>query len=213
MREGSIRGLRAFCAAARHLSFKAAAEELCVTPSAVSHQIKALEERLQAPLFERRAHELVLTHLGGELRAQVEPLLCELDNVTARFEQRAGRRRMLRISVMPFFASELLVPHLSGFAERHRAIDIRVDTTAAGAPHAHGLRRLDPAVVRAAGGRRRTAAVHAASGAGVLAAARQGALAEGAASAARYDADRSQRPAARMAGLVLADERGDRAAA
>ena len=47
LREGSIRGLRAFCAAARHLSFKAAAEELCVTPSAVSHQVKALEERLQ----------------------------------------------------------------------------------------------------------------------------------------------------------------------
>ena len=159
MREGSIRGLRAFCAAARHLSFKAAAEELCVTPSAVSHQVKALEERLQAALFERRTHELALTHLGVELRAQVEPLLCELDNVTARFEQRAGRRRVLRISVTPFFASELLVPHLSGFAERHRAIDIRVETTAAGAAARHGLRRLDLAVVRAATGRRRTAAI------------------------------------------------------
>lgn len=133
MREGSIRGLRAFCAAARHLSFTAAAEELCVTPSAVSHQIKALEERLQAALFERRARDLVLTPLGAELRAQVEPLLCELDNVTDRFEQRAGRRRILRIGVMPFFASELLVPHLSSFAERNRAVEIRVETTETGA--------------------------------------------------------------------------------
>jgi LysR family glycine cleavage system transcriptional activator len=138
LREGSIRGLRAFCAAARHLSFRAAAEELCVTPSAVSHQIKALEERLHAALFERRTHELVLTQLGTALRAQLEPLLCELDNVTARFEQRAGRRRVLRIGVMPFFASELLIPRLGPFVERHRAIDVRVDTAAAGAAHATG---------------------------------------------------------------------------
>jgi DNA-binding transcriptional LysR family regulator len=138
VREGSIRGLRAFCAAARRLSFKAAAEELCVTPSAVSHQIKALEERLQAALFERRTHELVLTHLGLELRAEVEPLLHELDNVTARFEQRLGRRRVLRISVTPFFGSELLVPQLSGFADRYRAVELRVETTEVGATPAAG---------------------------------------------------------------------------
>ena len=138
MHGGSIRGLRAFCAVARHLSFKAAAAELCVTASAVSHQIKALEERLQRPLFERRARDLALTSLGVEFRAHVEPLLCELDNVTARFEQRAGRRRVLRIGVTPFFASELLVPRLSSFAEHHRAIDIRVETSEPGAPHATG---------------------------------------------------------------------------
>lgn len=138
MREGSIRGLRAFCAAARHLSFKAAAAELCVTPSAVSHQVKALEERLQGALFERRARSLALTHLGSELRAEVQPLLHELDNVAARFEQRLGRRRSLRISVTPFFASELLVQHLPEFAERHRAIDLRVETTEVGAQPASG---------------------------------------------------------------------------
>ena len=133
MREGSLPGLRAFCAAARHLSFKAAAEELCVTPSAVSHQVKALENRLQGALFERRARELVLTHLGVELRAEVEPLLHELDNVATRFSQRMGRRRVLRISVTPFFASELLVQHLSGFAETHRTLDLRIETTEVGA--------------------------------------------------------------------------------
>ncbi|HJR71917.1 MAG TPA: LysR substrate-binding domain-containing protein [Gammaproteobacteria bacterium] len=134
MREGSIRGLRAFCAAARHLSFKAAAEELCVTPSAVSHQVKALEERLHGALFERRARALALTHLGAELRAEVEPLLNELYNVAARFEQRLGHRRALRVSVTPFFASELLVQHLSEFAERHRTIDLCVETTEVGTP-------------------------------------------------------------------------------
>jgi LysR family glycine cleavage system transcriptional activator len=133
-----MRGLRAFCAAARHLSFKAAAEELCVTPSAVSHQVKALEERLHGALFERRARELALTHLGLELRAEVEPLLHELDNVAARFEQRLGRRRVLRISVTPFFGSELLVLHLRGFAETHRAIDLRIETTEVGAMPAPG---------------------------------------------------------------------------
>jgi LysR family glycine cleavage system transcriptional activator len=138
LREGSIRGLRAFCAAARHLSFRAAAAELCVTPSAVSHQVKALEERLHGALFERRARSLVLTQLGLELRDEVEPLLNELDNIAARFEQRLGRRRVLRISVTPFFASELLVQHLSEFAQRHRAIDLRVETAEVGASPAAG---------------------------------------------------------------------------
>jgi LysR family glycine cleavage system transcriptional activator len=92
LHESSIRGLRAFCAAARLLSFKAAAREICVTPSAVSHRIKALEDRLQAPLFERRTRELALTRAGVDLLAQVEPLLRELDDVTRRFMQRTTAR-------------------------------------------------------------------------------------------------------------------------
>jgi LysR family transcriptional regulator, glycine cleavage system transcriptional activator len=132
----SVRGLRTFCVAARCLSFKAAAEELCVTPSAVSHQIKGLEQQLQALLFERRTREIALTELGSMLFAQVEPLLTELDNVTARFMQRNGQRRVLRIALLPFFASEMFIPRLSAFADRHRTIDIRVETTEAGALHA-----------------------------------------------------------------------------
>jgi LysR family transcriptional regulator, glycine cleavage system transcriptional activator len=136
VRQNSIRGLRTFCVAARRLSFKAAAEELCVTPSAVSHQIKGLEEQLQALLFERRTREVALTNLGATLFSQVEPLLCDLDKVTARFLQRNGpRRRVLRLTLLPFFASELFIPRLSSFADRHRAIDIRVETTEAGAQH------------------------------------------------------------------------------
>jgi LysR family glycine cleavage system transcriptional activator len=135
MRQNSVRGLRTFCVAARCLSFKAAAEELCVTPSAVSHQIKGLEQQLQALLFERRTREVALTELGSALFAQVEPLLSELDTVTARFMQRTSHRRVLRISLLPFFASEMFIPRLSAFAEQHRAIDIRVETTEAGALH------------------------------------------------------------------------------
>jgi DNA-binding transcriptional LysR family regulator len=117
------------------LSFKAAAEELCVTPSAVSHQIKGLELQLRAVLFERRTREIALTELGSTLYAQVEPLLTELDKVTSRFMQRNGQRRVLKITLLPFFASEMFIPRLSAFADSHRAIDIRVETTEAGALH------------------------------------------------------------------------------
>ena len=89
MRQSSVRGLRTFCVAARCLSFKAAAEHLCVTPSAVSHQIKGLEQQLQTRLFERRTREIALTEHGSQLFAQVEPLLAELDRVTQRFVQRS----------------------------------------------------------------------------------------------------------------------------
>jgi LysR family glycine cleavage system transcriptional activator len=134
----SIRGLRTFCVAARHLSFKAAAEELCVTPSAVSHQIKGLEEQLETQLFERRTREVALTDVGATLFAQIEPLLSELDNVTARFMRRNGRRRVMRITLLPFFASEMFIPRLNAFADKHRAIDLRVETTEAGAQHPMG---------------------------------------------------------------------------
>jgi len=85
VRRSSVRRLRTFCAAARRLSFKAAAEQLCVTPSAVSHQIKALERELQTQLFERRTRAIALTEHGAKLFAEVEPLLLELDRVTLRF--------------------------------------------------------------------------------------------------------------------------------
>jgi LysR family glycine cleavage system transcriptional activator len=74
------------------LSFKAAAERLCVTPSAVSHQIKGLEQQLETRLFERRTREIALTEHGRQLFAQVEPLLSELDRVTQRFMKQSGER-------------------------------------------------------------------------------------------------------------------------
>jgi hypothetical protein len=89
VREGSDKRLRTFCVVARRLSFKAAADELCVTPSAVSHQIKALEQCLQTKLFLRRANAIALTDFGADLLARVDPLLVELDDVIARFKRSA----------------------------------------------------------------------------------------------------------------------------
>ena len=74
-----LRQLRAFCVAARHRSFKLAAAELCLTPSAVSHQMKALELALGLQLFERRTRLLVLTGAAQRLRTDLEPLLATLE--------------------------------------------------------------------------------------------------------------------------------------
>jgi LysR family glycine cleavage system transcriptional activator len=86
--------LRAFEAAARHLSFKAASEELCVSPSAISHQVKALEEFLEAPLFIRRPQSVELTLRGSEYLAMVSHLLDGLDTATRKIKSNAmgGRR-------------------------------------------------------------------------------------------------------------------------
>jgi len=71
----SLRGLRTFCVAARYESFKAAADELFITASAVSQQIKNLEEELGLKLFERGTRELKLTEVGNALFEQLSPLM------------------------------------------------------------------------------------------------------------------------------------------
>ncbi|EQD60764.1 Bacterial regulatory protein, LysR domain protein, partial [mine drainage metagenome] len=98
------RSLRIFCVAARHRSFKFAADELFLTPSAVSHQIKELEAALGVRLFERKPRSLELTHAGSTLLEQTEPLLEALDLSVARIA-RGGGRRTLRIQLPAFFAS------------------------------------------------------------------------------------------------------------
>ena len=123
----SLRGLRTFCIAARHLSFKLAAEELFVSASAVSRQVKSLETELGIKLFERGTRELDLTDAGRMLFEELDPLIREVDRVAARFRQK-HQRQTLRISVQPFFASELFVPRLSEFTARHPQIDMTIDT-------------------------------------------------------------------------------------
>jgi len=129
MRPNLIRGLVVFCAAARYLSFKMAAEDLFITPSAVSHQIKSLEDLIGAPLFERRTRAIVLTPVGAALYSQTSPLLRSLDAVASGFFSKSHRRRVLRISLPQFFASEMLIPRLEQFAKGHPTLDIHVDTT------------------------------------------------------------------------------------
>ena len=124
----SLRGLRTFCIAARHESFRTAGELLFITPSAVSHQIKSLEQELGQQLFERSSRELRLTDTGRALYEEVAPLIEQLNAIAAGYKQ-GGLRRSIRISVQPFFASEFFVPRLSEFTAQHPDIDIQVGTS------------------------------------------------------------------------------------
>ncbi len=124
----SLRGLRTFCVAARYLSFNTAGKELFITTSAVSHQIKSLEQELDEQLFDRTGRSLTLTPTGKALYEEISPLIEQLDAVMAGYKER-GTRSSIRISVQPFFASELFVPRLSGFTDKHPDIDIQVGTS------------------------------------------------------------------------------------
>lgn len=124
----SLRGLRTFCVAGRHRSFRVAAEELFVSASAISHQIKVLEQELQTSLFLRKPQSLEFTDAGAALYAEIGPLIRQIDLATQRLSSRF-RRQSLRISVQPFFASEMFVPRLPEFTTRHPDINIHVDTS------------------------------------------------------------------------------------
>ena len=123
-----LRNLRAFCVAARHRSFKTAADELFLTPSAVSHQMKELEESLGVRLFERKTRALELTTAGHTLLDEVEPLLEALDRSLAQIARRNGRHT-LRVLLPPFFASELFIPRLTSFCAAYPEIDMQIDTS------------------------------------------------------------------------------------
>lgn len=123
-----MRGLRFFCVAGRRLSFRLAAEELFVSASAVSHQIRSLERELEVPLFVRKPSALELTEDGARLFAEIDPLIRRIDAVTRGFSRKPGRHS-LRISVQPFFASEMFVPRLPEFTRAHPSIDLNVETS------------------------------------------------------------------------------------
>lgn len=127
-RHTSLRGLRTFCIAAECSSFRAAAERLFITASAVSHQIRSLEEEFGVKLFEKSGRSLQLTNAGQSLYADVSPLIRKLDTTTSR-HRRTKPRSTLNISVQPFFASELFVPRLPDFTRQHPDIEIKVDTS------------------------------------------------------------------------------------
>jgi len=127
MRLPALKFLRTFQVAANRLSFKAAAEELFVTPSAVSHQIKALEEQLGVPLFERGPRSLTLTEAGRNYLQHVDSLFARLERVTEQLQIRHGRN-VVRLRSPPFFATELLLPRLLSFLEAQPDTDIHIDT-------------------------------------------------------------------------------------
>jgi LysR family glycine cleavage system transcriptional activator len=138
MRLPSLRFLKTFQIAARLQSFKAAAEELSVTPSAVSHQIKALEGQLGVILFERGARgarTLALTDAGAHYLLHINDIFSKLESVTEQLQVRFGRT-IIRLNVPPFFANELLLPRLATFSQAREQTDIRIETTYA-APKTH----------------------------------------------------------------------------
>ncbi len=123
-----LNALRSFEVAARHLSFTKAAEELHVTHSAISHQIKALEEWLGIPLFRRVNRGLLLTEPGQAYLKPVRESFQKLGEATWRLKAK-GRSGPLTVSVMPSFASKWLVPRLRRFRERHPDIDVRISAS------------------------------------------------------------------------------------
>jgi LysR family glycine cleavage system transcriptional activator len=123
-----LNALKAFEAAARHVSFTRAAEELCVTQGAVSHQVKALEAELGIKLFNRERQQLIITDAGRDYLGVVRDALDRLAMGTERLVQRQSSG-MLTVSTSPDFAAKWLVHRLGRFAEAHPAIDLRVSAT------------------------------------------------------------------------------------
>ena len=123
----SLRGVRTFCIVAQRASFVRAAEDLFLTPSAISHQIKGLESELGVKLFDRGNRGLRLTEAGDALFSESAPLIAQLDKVASNFHARFGQRP-LRVTVQPFFASEMLVPKLSSFIAENPDIRISIET-------------------------------------------------------------------------------------
>lgn len=123
-----LNSLRLFEAAARLLSFKNAAEELLLTPSAVSHGIQTLEDWLGVPLFLRTARGLVLSESGKEYYPIVTQALDQLSQGCVRIMSRSGQG-VLALSAAPTFAARWLLPRLQRFRQRHPEIRVVIDTS------------------------------------------------------------------------------------
>ncbi len=123
-----LNALKAFEAAARHESFTRAAEELCVTQGAVSHQVKALEAELGVKLFNRERQRLLITEAGREYLTVLRDALDRIALGTERLLQRQ-KAGVLTVSTSPDFAAKWLVHRLGRFADAHPEIDLRVSAT------------------------------------------------------------------------------------
>jgi LysR family glycine cleavage system transcriptional activator len=123
-----LNALKAFEAAARYVSFTRAAEELCVTQGAVSHQVKALEAELGIKLFNRDRQGLIITDAGRDYLGVVRDAFDRIAMETERLVQRQGSG-MLTVSTSPDFAAKWLVHRLGRFVEAHPEIDLRISAT------------------------------------------------------------------------------------
>src|ERR1700730_6839521 len=123
-----LNALRAFEAAARHLSFTRAADELNVTQAAISHQVKALEELLGVKLFRRVPRRLLLTDEGQALLPDLHDAFNRLALAVERISARSAAGT-LTVSSMTTILMTWLVPRLPRFQEAHPEIDVRLMTT------------------------------------------------------------------------------------
>ncbi len=123
----SLNALKTFGAAARHGSIIGAANELLVTPQAVSQQVKLLEDTLQITLFERRGRSIESTEAAVLLARYVEAGFEELSEGVRRVTNRKYRDR-LALNISPYFATRYLLPRLSGFHEFQPQSDLRLTT-------------------------------------------------------------------------------------
>jgi len=140
-----LHAVRAFAAAARHLSFTRAAAELHVTHSAISRQVRALEEHLGVLLFERRVRQVLLTPQGQQFFAQVEPALAQI-GAAAQALVAPSATRTVTINVRPSFAVRWLIPRLPAFVAQCPDIEPNVVTSTVtpdqpGAPFDVAIRR------------------------------------------------------------------------
>lgn len=123
-----LTGLRAFEAAARHLSFQKAAEELGLTPSAVSHQIRKLEAYLDLRLFDRLPRAVTLTEEGARLFAGLEPGFRAIEDALRQVRAPAGKTS-ITLSAGPSIAAKWLVPRLYDFEEQNPKIQVTLTTS------------------------------------------------------------------------------------
>jgi LysR family glycine cleavage system transcriptional activator len=124
----SLNGLRAFEAAARHLSFTVAASELNVTQTAISHQIRRLEQELGVRLFIRQNRALALTPEARDYLPGIRAAFNDLRLATDRLRRR-DNDHVLTVSTLASLAAKWLLPRLSAFQEAHPAIDVRITTS------------------------------------------------------------------------------------
>jgi LysR family glycine cleavage system transcriptional activator len=122
-----LAALRVFEAAARHLSFSRAADELGVTPAAVSNQIRTLEDQMGVQLFIRTSRAVRLTGTGQILLSGVAEAFATLGRTFERIGGEASNT--LSVSTSPSFAAKWLVPRLDGFRRAHPGIDVRIDVS------------------------------------------------------------------------------------
>jgi LysR family glycine cleavage system transcriptional activator len=123
-----LNALRAFEAAGRHLSITKAAQELHVTATAVSHQVKSLEDYLEVKLFRRVGNALLLTDAGQACLPGLRLGFAEIDRAMAALREH-DLRGPLVLSVAPVFASKWLIPRLERFHAAHPEIDVRISAT------------------------------------------------------------------------------------